>query len=57
MAGTEIIVKLLPLTDNIEESENLINQKIAELRKQNYFINSATVSEGVAILLIGRNVE
>ena len=52
---TRIEVKLLPLAGGIEESENMINAKIDELRKAGYFINACTVSEGVAVLLVGKS--
>lgn len=55
MAKTEIKVKLLALPDDIEESENMINAKIEELKNQGYFLNACSISDGVAILLVGKS--
>jgi hypothetical protein len=55
MKETEILAKLFQLTDSLEDSETIINNKISELRKQGYFINGLTVSDGVAVLLVGRS--
>lgn len=55
MKSTEISVRLVPLPEDIGEPENLINAKISDLLQQGYFLNSVSISQGVAILLVGKS--